>query len=83
MVNAYGEPDGLHENVVLGKRNITVVYDTGINAKSAGANASFTYADNKLVSKTQTKISGGSEKNYAKARRTYKRIKKQKTRTYF
>ena len=56
LVNSYGEPDGLNENVVLGKKNVTAVYFTGIKAKSAGANASFTFADDKLVSKTETNL---------------------------
>ena len=41
IANAYGEPDGLSENVVLGKKNVTAVYFTGIKAKNAGASASF------------------------------------------
>ena len=56
VVNTYGEPDGLSENVVLGKKNVTAVYFTGIKAKSAGANVSFTFADDKLVSKTETNL---------------------------
>lgn len=56
LVKTYGEPDGLNENVVLGKKNVTAVYFTGIKAKSAGANASFTFADDKLVSKTETNL---------------------------
>lgn len=56
VVNAYGEPDGLSENVVLGKKNVNAVYFTGIKAKNAGASASFSFTDDKLVSKTQTNL---------------------------
>lgn len=56
VVNAYGEPDGLSENVVLGKKNVTAVYFTGIKAKNAGASASFSFTDDKLISKTQTNL---------------------------
>ena len=56
LVNTYGEPDGLNENVVLGKKNVTAVYFTGIKGKNAGANASFIFADDKLVSKTETNL---------------------------
>ena len=56
LVKTYGEPDGLNENVVLGKKNVTAVYFTGIKAKNAGASASFTFADDKLMSKTETNL---------------------------
>ena len=54
IVNAYGEPDGLSENVVLGKRNVTAVYFIGIEAKNAGASASFSFTNDEPVSKAQT-----------------------------
>lgn len=55
LVKAFGEPDGLNENVIMGQTNVTAVYMTGIKGKE-GANATFVFDNNKLTSKAQTDL---------------------------
>lgn len=55
IVNKFGEPDGLDESMIMGTRTIIISYLTGVKGNS-GANASFTFANNKLTDKAQTNL---------------------------
>ncbi|QGV04408.1 DUF3862 domain-containing protein [Lactobacillus acetotolerans] len=55
LVNKYGEPDGLHESLVLGNKSIIAIYFTNITGPTK-SNAEFHFMNNKLTSKTQTEL---------------------------
>lgn len=55
IVDKYGEPDGLHEANVAGTKITNAVWLTGIKGDD-GANATLSFENDKLSSKTQTKL---------------------------
>lgn len=55
LVDKYGEPDGLHEANVAGTKITNAVWLTGIKGDD-GANATLSFENDKLTSKTQTKL---------------------------
>ncbi|BAQ57477.1 conserved hypothetical protein [Lactobacillus acetotolerans] len=55
LVNKYGEPDGIHESLVLGNKSIIAIYFTNITGPTK-SNAEFHFMNNKLTSKTQTEL---------------------------
>lgn len=55
LVDKYGEPDGLHEANVAGTKITNAVWLTGIKGDD-GASATFSFDNDKLSSKTQTKL---------------------------
>lgn len=55
IVDKYGEPDGLHEANVAGTKITNAVWLTGIKGDD-GAKATLSFENDKLSSKTQTKL---------------------------
>ena len=56
VVKKYGEPDSLNESLLLGKKTVSALWYTGIKSKGDGANASLTFENGALTSKTQTDL---------------------------
>ena len=55
VVKKYGEPDGLDESLIMGKKTVSATWLTGVKGDT-GANAVLTFTNNKLTDKTQTDL---------------------------
>lgn len=55
VVKKYGEPDGLYESLIMGKKTVSATWLTGVKGDT-GANAVLTFTNNKLTDKTQTDL---------------------------
>lgn len=55
VINKYGEPDGLDESLIMGKKTVAATWITGVKGDT-GANAVLTFTNNKLTDKTQTDL---------------------------
>lgn len=55
VIKKYGEPDGLDESLIMGKKKVSATWLTGVKGDT-GANAVLTFTNNKLTDKTQTDL---------------------------
>ncbi|MCH4004386.1 MAG: DUF3862 domain-containing protein [Lactobacillus crispatus] len=55
VIKKYGEPDGLDESLIMGKKTVAATWITGVKGDT-GANAVLTFTNNKLTDKTQTDL---------------------------
>lgn len=55
VIKKYGEPDGLDESLIIGKKTVSATWLTGVKGDT-GANAVLTFTNNKLTDKTQTDL---------------------------
>ena len=55
VIKKYGEPDGLDESLIMGKKTVSATWLTGVKGDT-GANAVLTFTNNKLTDKTQTDL---------------------------
>lgn len=55
IIKKYGEPDGLDESLIMGKKTVSATWLTGVKGDT-GANAVLTFTNNKLTDKTQTDL---------------------------
>lgn len=55
VIKKYGEPDGLDESLIMGKKTVSATWLTGVKGDT-GANAVFTFTNNKLTDKAQTDL---------------------------
>lgn len=55
VIKKYGEPDGLDESLIMGKKTVAATWITSVKGDT-GANAVLTFTNNKLTDKTQTDL---------------------------
>lgn len=55
VIKKYGEPDGLDESLIMGKKTVAATWITGVKGDT-GSNAVLTFTNNKLTDKTQTDL---------------------------
>lgn len=55
VIKKYGEPDGLDESLIMGKKTVSATWLTGVKGDT-GANAVLTFTNNELTDKTQTDL---------------------------
>lgn len=55
VIKKYGEPDGLDESLIMGKKTVAATWITGVKGDT-GANAVLTFTNNELTDKTQTDL---------------------------